>query len=51
MNLQKLTEIRELLYRMWQLTGSDIAFNAYNRARIRELDAKLAHQKRGSYHF
>lgn len=41
MNLQKLTEVRILLYRMWQLTGSDIAFDAYNRARIRELDAKL----------
>lgn len=41
MNLRKPTEVRKLLFRMWQLTGLDAAFDAYNRARIRELDAKL----------
>lgn len=39
--LQELTKVRELLYQMWRLTRSDTAFDAYNRARIRELDAKL----------
>lgn len=40
LTLQELTEVRKMLYRMWQLTKSDVAFSAYNRARIRELDAK-----------